>query len=226
MEDAEGQVVEQLVGQHHDGPVERRQLAQAHDDRADAELRGAFDAVGVDPGRAQAVRGRGQVEGPPVLDPQGGGALDEHVAQGRRAGRRGQQDGPGERARPGAGLDHDERVGPAQLVPPAVEGPGDDRAEQRPDLGAGQEVAPAAGPAARRVEAVLRVRTAPARSTSSNGSGPKRPTRLATSSSSGFTQAAGGSADRSATASEVGGDVAEVADQAGEEAEHEGGDQR
>ena len=51
-------------------------------------------------------------------------ALDEHVAQSRSAGRVGGQDVPGQRARAGRRLDHHERIGPAQLVPPLGRGPG------------------------------------------------------------------------------------------------------
>jgi hypothetical protein len=69
------------------------------------------------------------------------------------ARRLGVEDRAGEGAGAGAGLDDDERVGPGELVPPSVERPPDDRAEQRPDLRARQEVAPAAGTTARRVEA-------------------------------------------------------------------------
>ena len=60
----------------------------------------------------------------------------------------------------GAGprLHHDVGIGLAQLVPPAVQGAGEDRPEERAHLGAGDEVGPApAGAAASLVEAAVRV---------------------------------------------------------------------
>lgn len=50
-----------------------------------------------------------------------------------------------------------ERVRRAQVAPPGVQGSGHDRAEQRPEAGAGDEVAPARRTTALRVETVLRV---------------------------------------------------------------------
>ena len=95
---------------------------------------------------AKAIAGAssGQVVG--VTRPLGRRAIDEDPAQRRRAAGLGHQHRAGERARAGAGLDDDERVGRAEVGPPAVDGAGDDGAEQRADLGRGQEVgAPAAG---------------------------------------------------------------------------------
>ena len=69
-------------------------------------------------------RRRGQVEVSARARPQRRRALDEHVAQRRRAGRLRQQHRAGQHPAAGAGLDHHERVGPAQLVPPARRGRG------------------------------------------------------------------------------------------------------
>ena len=86
-----------------------------------------------------------------------GRRLDEHVAEGAGAAWARRQDRAGERARPRTCLDHREHLGLLQLGPPVVERPGDDGTEQRPDLRAGEEVAAAAGAAARGVEAPVRV---------------------------------------------------------------------
>ena len=75
-----------------------------------------------------------------------GRPLDEHVAQ--RAARTrgaGRQHGAGQRAGTRTGLDDREHRGPARVVPPCVEGPGDHHAEQRTHLGAGEEVTAPAG---------------------------------------------------------------------------------
>ena len=69
------------------------------------------------------------------------GALDRHVVERRRAAGRGGQHRAGQRAGTGAGVDDHVGPGTAQLLPPPVERPGQDGAEQRADLRAGQEVA-------------------------------------------------------------------------------------
>ena len=89
--------------------------------------------------------------------PLGRRSLDEHVAQGRGAGRAGRQHRPGERARTRSGVDHHVGVRAAELEPPLVEGAGHDRAEERADLRRREEVAPPAGPATGCVEAARRV---------------------------------------------------------------------
>jgi hypothetical protein len=74
--------------------------------------------------------------------------------QGVSARRTCPQDVAGELPVPRAGLDHDERIGAAELFPTAVERASDAGSEQRTDLGTGHEVAPgAAGTAPRREEA-------------------------------------------------------------------------
>ena len=75
-----------------------------------------------------------------------GRPVDEHVAQAPRRTRVRPRAPPRQRAGPGAGVDDHVRVGPAELAPPPVERAGHDRAEQRTDLGAGEEVAAPAGP--------------------------------------------------------------------------------
>ena len=80
LEQAEREVVQQLVGQDDHRPVERRQLTQAHHDRADAELDRPFEAVGVEGGRSESERRRRQVERAPVLHPQRGRPLDPGLA--------------------------------------------------------------------------------------------------------------------------------------------------
>ena len=69
------------------------------------------------------------------------GALDQHVAQRRRAPGSAASTSAARRPRPGAGLDHEERIGRAQIVPAAIQRPPDQRAEERADLRAGDEVA-------------------------------------------------------------------------------------
>ena len=83
-------------------------------------------------------------------------ALDQHEPQrGRARGRRREHVG-GEPSPPGARIDHQERVGLTEVVPPAVDGPRHQRAVQLPDLGAGDEVTPGAPGAARPVEEAAR----------------------------------------------------------------------
>ncbi len=125
LHEAERQVVEQLVGQHH--AVERpgRQFG-AHLDLGSAA--------------------------------QGGRAFHRHVAQGRRAGRLGRQDRDRKGAGAGTRLDHDVGIGFAQLVPPAIQGAGEDGTEEPAHLGTGDEVGTApAGAATSLVEAVVPV---------------------------------------------------------------------
>ena len=100
----------------------------------------------------------GSSVGGDVQPPLGGAPLDEHVAQGGRAGRRRRQDGAAQGPRPGTGLDDDEHRRLAEGPPLLVQHPGDDRAEEGPDLGAGDEVTlPAPRAAADLVEAGLGV---------------------------------------------------------------------
>ena len=131
----------------------RRQLGRTTRPAGPAPVAAPGDAPGVGPS------GRCRPRWSPWWARRAGRALDQHVAQ-RRARRRGSAASTARASvpAPGAGLDHGERIGAAQLVPPGVEGPGQHGAEQRPDLGAGQEVA-RAGPARppRGVEAVVGV---------------------------------------------------------------------
>jgi hypothetical protein len=70
----------------------------------------------------------------------------------------GAQDVAGEPSVSGAGLDHDVRIGCAELLPTSVQRAGDAGAEQRSDLGAGDEVAVgAAGTVTGREEPDVRV---------------------------------------------------------------------
>ena len=95
--------------------------------------------VGVDRGERE---GRVlQAQGLRVQAPLRRRALDQDVAQRRRAVRGRGQHGAAQRAGAGAGVDHDERVGRSHVPPPAVERPAHHGAEQRPHLGAGEEVA-------------------------------------------------------------------------------------
>ena len=73
--------------------------------------------------------------------------------------RAGGEHGPGQRPGTGAGVDHGERVGTAEADELGVEEAGDDRSEERADLGRGEEVATPAGLPGRGsgVEAVLAV---------------------------------------------------------------------
>ncbi len=114
----ERQVVEQLVGDH-DGPGQV----------AGQPGPGTGPRAG---GRCAAGTGNDHGTGPvePGHDP----------GRGRGAGGGGQ--GPGQGAGPGAHVVHREPLGPAQLLPPGVEGPGQHVGEQGADLGAGDEVAP------------------------------------------------------------------------------------
>ena len=125
----------------------------------------ALATSGPAPGSAQRVTGAGAVRGHlahvgQVLGVQGalgGRALDQGPAQGAGADGGGDQDGAGQGAGAGPVLVDQEGVGPPQVVPPPVEGPGQARPEQGPDLGAGHEVAPPPGPSPRLVEAALGV---------------------------------------------------------------------
>ena len=67
------------------------------------------------------------------------------------------EDAAAQRPRARAGVDHDELVGLPHRPPPRVEGAGDDGAEQRADLGRGEEVTVATGCATGRVEALVLV---------------------------------------------------------------------
>ncbi len=91
-----------------------------------------------------------------LLGPQRGRALHQHVAQSRGARRFDAQHVTCEAATPGAGLDHDERIRRPELDEPPIERPGDQRTEERPDLGAGDEVGSAAAGAAMGEELVER----------------------------------------------------------------------
>ena len=130
LDEVDREVVEQLVGQH----------------------RGR--AVGPDFGRGgqigSALDGR---QGPVVQGPLGGGSLHEDVPQRSGAGGPGGEDRTGPRAGAGTHLDDRQPLRLAERPPPRVEGAGHDDAEERADLGAGEEVAAAPGPAARGVEA-------------------------------------------------------------------------
>ena len=127
----EGQVVEQLVGQHDTLHGHVGQLGEADDDRSDPAGRGLV-VLGDRAGEGLVGRLEGEVVG--VTGPLGRRSLDQHVAQGRGAGRAGRQHRAGERARTGSGVDHHVGVRAAELEPPPVEGAGHDRAEQRADL--------------------------------------------------------------------------------------------
>ena len=83
--------------------------------------------------------------------------LDRDVAQRVAAGGPRRDHRAGERARSGARLDERERFGPPEPFPLGIDEPRDDSAEQRPDLGRGDEVAAPAGPSDAAVEAVLAV---------------------------------------------------------------------
>ena len=85
------------------------------------------------------------------------GLLDEHVQQTRRTFGCGDPDGAGESSRSSTHFDHHERVGATGLDPPRIKSTGDDRAEQRPDLGTGEEVSAAPCSAAALIETVTGV---------------------------------------------------------------------
>ncbi len=127
LEQAEGEVVEQLVGQHH--PVERAGRQLVH------HLGPAAQPLG----RHRPQRRR---------------TLHRHVADGRRQPCPQDRRGQGAPARPC--LHHRERLRPAQLLPPRHDRPRQHRAEQGPDLGTGDEVGPAPPrPPPARVEAAV-----------------------------------------------------------------------
>ena len=121
-EQAEGQVVEQLVGHDHAGERPVRQVGR----RLDSGW-----VVG-----AQSV-----------------GPLEGHIAPAGQARWCSGQHGAGQGAVPRARLDHGEAVGPAQPLPRPVHPTSQHGTEQRPHLGARDEVAPTAGGPARCIEA-------------------------------------------------------------------------
>ncbi len=137
----ERQVVEQLVGEHHATELERGQLLERDEDRAGSRD-GSRGFVTSRPGeRAERLVGRIELQPPALFVAQRGGALHEHVVQrpfavGTRA-----LNVASQAAAARAGFDHDERVGLSERAPVPVERAGNTRAEQRADLGAGDEVA-------------------------------------------------------------------------------------
>ncbi len=139
-----GQVVEQLVGDHHPRDRDRGQGVERGDDRSLTGLRLGGLPLHQQEG-AEGLVGRFERQPLPLLVPQLCGTLHEDVAQRGGALGSGPHDVGAEAAAARTGLDHHERVGLAQSVPRVVERTRDDHAEQRPDLRARDEVAP--GPA-------------------------------------------------------------------------------
>ena len=137
----ERQVVEQLVGEHHATELERGQLLERDEDRAGSRD-GSRGFVTSRPGeRAERLVGRIELQPPALFVAQRGGALHQDVVQrpfavGTRA-----LNVASQAAAARAGFDHDERVGLSERAPVPVERTGNARAEQRADLGAGDEVA-------------------------------------------------------------------------------------
>ena len=133
----EGKVVQQLVGHHHTG---RRAVRESV---AHTGCTGDHRMVGV-----QGPLGRGHVH---QHQPQRARSHAARLCGQHRAGQR-------PRSRPP--VDHRERIGLAQFLPPCVQGPGQDCAKQRPDLRRGQEMArtaPGAPPAGPHIEAAVAV---------------------------------------------------------------------
>ena len=130
LHDPHGQVVEQLVREQHTVDAQRRQLRELRDDRPDTGHRlECVRGVGARRERAERLVGRLDRQPLALAGPQLGRALDQHVAQCRRAGRLGAQDVRRQAAPPGAGLDDDERVGRAEVAPAPVERACDERAD-------------------------------------------------------------------------------------------------
>ena len=85
------------------------------------------------------------------------GPLDQHVVQSGRARGLGREHVAREGPAAGARVDDHELVGIAELVPPGVQRASEHGGEQRTELRAGEEVAPAAGPPPGGIEAAARV---------------------------------------------------------------------
>ncbi len=94
--------------------------------------------------RSERLVGRFEREARALFGAQRGRAFDEHVPQRGQTLGLGTQDLAGEAAVPRARFDDEERIGLVERAPAPVEGPRDARAEQRPDLGARDEIAPRA----------------------------------------------------------------------------------
>ena len=103
-----------------------------------------------------------------VQGPLGRRHVDGDVAHRRDARRLGGEDRPGQRARPGAGVDDGERVRAPEVDPPGVEVAGEHGAEQRTDLRRREErsTTPAGAPA--------RLRSRTRRSRTGRGVGTRR----------------------------------------------------
>ena len=142
LDHAEREIVEQLVGEHDTRRAHRGQLGQRRRDRAHADDRRVHDVVVVVGARRGPERVLDRLERDQLALrlPQRERALDQHQPQRGRARRRGREHVGGETATPGAGIDDEERVGLAEVVPPAVDGTRHERAVELPDLGAGDEV--------------------------------------------------------------------------------------
>ena len=140
LHDPEREIVEQLVGEDDAAQGDGGKIGQRRGDRpepgGDARV-----GIGAFVQRAERVLDRLERQHVALLGAAGVGALDQHVAQRRRAPRlRGEHIGgqaPTARAR----LDHEERIARAEIVPAAIERPPDQGAEERAGLGAGDEVA-------------------------------------------------------------------------------------
>ena len=145
---AEREVVEQLVGQDHAVERHRRELVERGDDRSHADDR-ERGVVLVAHDRAEGVLERLDREQLMLLGAERRRPLDEHVAQRARAVGRGAEHVACQAPTAGPGLDHEVGIRFRELTPPSVERAGHQRAEQRADLGAGDEVAAGAAGAAR-----------------------------------------------------------------------------
>ena len=143
LRDPEGQVVEELVGEHDAGELERREIVE-RDEHRTAPATGSGESSGAPGERTERFVGRFEPEPlallAPGARPRARRARNAARARTRAAARSTSR----EPAVAGAGLDHDERIGLVELVPAPIEGAGDARAEQRTNLGAGDEIAPGA----------------------------------------------------------------------------------
>ncbi len=145
-DDSEREVVGQFVGDHHSrwpgrpGSSARAVTIGPEPRMATGSSSGSGGTAGP---RTSSAGSSGRLLG--LGGPKSGRPLDEDVAEGAGAAGFGPEDVAGELTPTGAGVDDEERVGLAQLIPPPVHRPGDQGAEQRADFDAGEEVA--AGPA-------------------------------------------------------------------------------